>query len=59
MVRNSFDGHVEFDQDNLPKCHEEDHGIGTRSIAAFCKKAGGYYEFTADDHVFTLFMHLK
>ncbi len=59
MVRNSFDGNVEFNDEGLPQSHQEGHGIGTRSIAAFCEKAGGYYDFSAEGNVFTLFMHLK
>ena len=59
MVRNSFDGQVEFDRDGIPINRNEEHGIGTQSIAAFCEKLGGYYQFTAKDKVFTLFMHLK
>lgn len=59
MVRNSFDGEVEFDRNGIPVNNEDGHGFGTRSIAAFCKKNGGYYEFQAENGVFTLFMHLK
>lgn len=59
MVRNSFDGNVEFDAHGIPQSTEEGHGFGTRSIAAFCTKVGGYYEFKAENGMFTLFMHLK
>ncbi|MBO7739014.1 MAG: ATP-binding protein, partial [Oscillospiraceae bacterium] len=59
MVRNSFAGNVEFDAHGIPQSAEEGHGFGTRSIAAFCTKVGGYYEFKAENGVFTLFMHLK
>ncbi len=59
MVRNSFDGTVTFSEDGIPENPQEEHGFGTRSIAAFCTKIGGYYEFQAEDGVFTLFMHLK
>lgn len=59
MVRNSFDGKVTFSEEGIPQNPNEEHGFGTRSIAAFCKKIGGYYEFQAADGVFTLFMHLK
>ncbi len=59
MVRNSFDGIAEFDENGIPLNHSDGHGLGSRSIAAFCKKSGGYYEFSAKDNVFTLFMHLK
>ena len=59
MVRNSFAGSVEFDENGIPQNTEDGHGFGTRSIAAFCNKIGGYYEFKAENGVFTLFMHLK
>lgn len=59
MIRNSFDGNVEFDKNDIPQSYEEGHGIGTHSIVAFCNKVGGYYEFNAAGNVFTLFMHLK
>lgn len=62
MIRNSFDGEVEFDSHGLPESaysKEEGHGFGTRSIAAFCTKHGGDYNFKAKDKIFTLFMYLK
>lgn len=59
MVRNSFAGTVTFDENGIPQTTEVGHGFGTRSIAAFCTKLGGYYEFKAEEGVFTLFMHLK
>lgn len=59
MVRNSFAGTVTFDENGIPQTPEAGHGFGTRSIAAFCTKLGGYYEFKAEAGVFTLFMHLK
>ncbi len=59
MIRNSFDGNAEFDENGIPISHEEGHGIGAQSIAAFCNKSGGFYEFTASKNIFTLFMHLK
>ncbi len=59
MVRNSFDGNVEFDERGIPQAQEEDHGFGTHTIAALCEKVGGYCDFLAEDKVFTLYMHLK
>lgn len=58
MIRNSFEGHVEFDDDGIPVSRDEGHGFGTRSIAAFCNKIGGYYQFKAENNIFTLYMHL-
>ena len=60
MVRNNFEGEVLFNDKGIPQTKNGDgHGFGTRSIAALCKKAKGYYEFKAQDGVFTVFMHLK
>jgi hypothetical protein len=59
MVRNSFDGNIQFNTEDIPENPEEGHGFGTRSIAAFCEKAGGYYRFKAEGTVFTLYMYLK
>ena len=59
MIRNTFDGSVEFDSDGIPQNPDEEHGFGTRSIATFCKKYGGHYDFLAEGNVFTLFMHLR
>ncbi len=57
MVRNRFEGAVDFNENHIPISHEEGHGIGARSIAAFCTKNGGYYEFHAENGVFTLFIN--
>ena len=54
QISNSFDGNVEFDDDCIPVSHKQGHGLGTRSIAAFCEKHGAYYEFKAEDKKFSL-----
>lgn len=56
-IANSFEGEVEFDAENIPVNHDHDHGFGTRFIAAFCKKNNGFYEFTAENEVFTLYLN--
>lgn len=38
--------------DNMPVSTEEDHGLGTRSIAAVTQKYGGIYSFTAEEVLF-------
>jgi sensor histidine kinase regulating citrate/malate metabolism len=43
---------VEF-ADDLPVSTKENHGLGTKSIAAIAQKYGGVYSFTAEDGVFT------
>ena len=60
MVRNSFEGEVSFNSKGIPETKNGDgHGFGTKSIAALCSKAGGFYEFKAENGVFSVFMHLK
>lgn len=56
-IANSFEGELEFDAENIPVNHDHDHGFGTRFIAAFCKKNNGFYEFTAENEVFTLYLN--
>ena len=59
QVSNSFDGVVEFDKNGLPVSHEEGHGFGTRSIAAFCEKYGAFYEFKVTGDTFYLRLTFK
>lgn len=59
MVRNRFDGQVVFNDNGIPESQAAGHGLGSRSIAAFCEKIGGHYQFKAEGNVFTLFMYLK
>ena len=54
QVSNNFDGVAEFDKNGLPVSHEEGHGLGTRSIIAFCEKYGAFYEFKATDKKFIM-----
>ena len=56
-VSNGFDGKVEFDQDDIPVNHDEEHGFGTRFIAAFCEKNNGFYRFQADGERFSLYLN--
>lgn len=53
-VSNPYAGSVAFSMDGLPVSEEAGHGIGTRSIMAFCKKNDIFYHFTAKDGWFTL-----
>lgn len=57
QISNSYEGTVEFDEDEIPVNRNHDHGFGTRFIAAFCKKNGGYYQFLADGERFTLYLN--
>lgn len=54
QVSNSFDGDIEFNEAGVPISRQQGHGLGTRSIVAFCEKHGAYYEFKADGNRFCL-----
>ena len=54
QISNSFNGKVEFDESGVPVNREEEHGFGTRSIVAFCEKHSIFYEFKAENNVFSL-----
>ena len=56
-IANSFDGTVEFDENGIPVNRKDEHGFGTRSIAAFCKKHDAHYIFKADGERFTLYLN--
>jgi len=54
QIVNSYNGDAEFDEKGIPVTHEEGHGIGTRSIVAFCEKYNSYYNFEAKEDTFVL-----
>lgn len=54
QLRNSFNGVIAFDDAGLPLSTRTGHGLGTRSIAAFCEKNNAFCEFLADGQEFTL-----
>ncbi len=51
QVSNRYDGTIQF-VDDMPAGTEENHGLGTKSIAAVAKKYGGIYSFTTEDRIF-------
>lgn len=51
QITNSYHGAVLFEND-LPISSEENHGLGTKSIAAVAQKYGGVYSFQAEDSFF-------
>ncbi len=57
-VSNAYNGKVEFDENGIPQNKEDGHGFGTRSIVAFCDKNDAFYQFLAEDDVFTLYLNL-
>ncbi|MBO5035885.1 MAG: GHKL domain-containing protein [Clostridia bacterium] len=58
-ISNSYQGDIEFNDDGIPVNQDTDHGFGSRFIATFCNKNGGYYQFTADGEVFTLMLNFN
>ncbi len=56
-IVNSYNGSVEFDENSIPVNRENDHGFGTRFIAAFCEKNGGFYQFKTEDDTFALYLN--
>lgn len=53
-VANTYAGKVSFDARGLPVAAHRGHGIGTRSIAAFCEKYGAAYFYEAEDGWFKI-----
>ena len=53
-IANPFVGHVRFDEQGLPVASQEGHGLGVRSIAAFCEKNHALCTYQAQDNRFTL-----
>ena len=51
QISNTFAGDVAFIGE-YPVSEEEDHGIGTRSIAAIAEKYGGIFSFAAEEGLF-------
>ncbi len=54
QVENTYAGDISFDSEGLPVSAEPGHGIGTRSIVAFCKKYDAFWEYQAEDGWFRL-----
>lgn len=48
QISNTYAGEVEFDERGYPVSHEAEHGIGTRSIAAFCERHGALLSYKAE-----------
>lgn len=57
-VANTYAGEVHFDPSGLPLSQTKGHGIGVRSIAAFCEKHCAAYRYEASDGWFRLLITL-
>jgi hypothetical protein len=51
QITNSYQGTLDF-VDDMPVSKEENHGLGTKSIAAVVQKYNGVCSFSADDKMF-------
>lgn len=54
QIRNSFNGIISFDEKGIPLTTRDNHGFGTRSIVAFCEKYNSFYQFKAENSLFSL-----
>lgn len=53
-ISNPCGDDIVFSPDGIPLSKEKEHGIGTRSIMAFCKKHNAFCSFGAENGWFTL-----
>jgi len=54
QIKNNYDGNITLDKNNIPTSLKQDHGIGTQSIASFCKKNKLILDYDITDTTFTL-----
>lgn len=57
-ISNPCSDEISFTDEGIPLSKDKEHGIGTRSIMAFCKKYNVIYSFSAKNGKFTLRMAL-
>lgn len=57
MIKNSFDGTIEFDENGIPVNRTDEHGFGTRSIVAFCEKHNAFWRFVVEGNEFALYLN--
>ncbi len=50
-IKNPFDGEIAF-EGNIPQSAKENHGYGTKSMAAIVKNHGGIYSFVTENGCF-------
>lgn len=53
-ISNPYTGTVQFDDNGQPLSQKEGHGIGTRSIAAYCEKHNAFCNYKAEGGWFTM-----
>lgn len=52
-ISNPFSGEILW-KDHLPASHLKNHGLGTKSITSIVDSYNGQYEFSSENHIFTL-----
>ncbi len=57
-IENPYRGRISFGRNGLPQSHKPDHGLGTRSIMAFCEKHNAFYSFSTESGWFKLVIAL-
>lgn len=57
-IKNPYKGQITFGRNGLPQSPNIGHGIGTRSIMAFCEKHNALYAFTAEGGWFKIMVTL-
>ena len=57
-IKNPYKGQITFGKNGLPNSNRTDHGIGTRSIMAFCEKHNAFYDFSAEGGWFRVMITL-
>lgn len=57
-IKNPYKGQITFGRNGLPNSNRTDHGIGTRSIMAFCEKHNAFYDFSAEGGWFRVMITL-
>lgn len=54
QISNSFDGEITLDENGIPMNAARGHGIGTRSILAFCEKNDAFVDYKIENNMFAL-----
>ena len=57
-IKNPYKGQITFGKNGLPNSNRTDHGIGTRSIMAFCEKHNAFYDFSTEGGWFRVMITL-
>lgn len=57
-IENPYKGRITFGRNGLPNSTQLGHGIGTRSIMAFCEKHNAFYDFSAEGGWFKVMITL-